>query len=71
MISKIHQANVTDVDLDYNGSISIDCTIMKAANLRPNQKVEVYNISNGNRISTYVIAGFSGGKNAKICTKKF
>lgn len=55
LISKIHRATVTGTDLHYYGSIGIDEELMKKANLRENQKVEIYNISNGKRFSTYVI----------------
>jgi len=55
LISKIHRAEVTGQDLNYNGSISIDKSLIDAANLREYQKVDIYNISNGNRFSTYVI----------------
>jgi len=55
--SKIHRAKVTDSDLDYEGSITIDRTLMDAANLVEFEKVDVYNITNGNRFSTYVLEG--------------
>jgi aspartate 1-decarboxylase len=62
MISKIHRARVTSTDLDYYGSISIDEDILKQANLRENQKVEIYNCTNGNRLSTYAICAKKGSK---------
>lgn len=62
MISKIHRARVTNTNLDYYGSISIDEEIMKKANVRENQKVDVYNCTNGNRLTTYVIAAPRGSK---------
>ena len=62
MISKIHRARVTNTDLDYYGSISIDEEILIKANLRENQKVEIYNCTNGNRLSTYVICADKGSK---------
>ncbi len=55
--SKIHRATVTMADLNYIGSIAIDEDIMNAANLIENEKVSIYNISNGERFSTYVIKG--------------
>ena len=55
--SKIHRATVTDADLHYEGSISIDEQLMEAADLLPYEKVDIYNISNGERFSTYVIPG--------------
>ncbi len=62
LISKIHKARVTGTNLDYAGSIGIDEEIMTKANLREFQKVEVYNISNGNRFATYVIQEQAGSK---------
>lgn len=58
--SKIHRATVTGADLNYEGSISIDTELMKAADLVEFEKVDVYNISNGERFSTYVINGKKG-----------
>lgn len=60
LISKIHEATVTGTDLKYSGSISIDKFIIDKANLREFQKVDIYNITNGNRFSTYVISGKKG-----------
>lgn len=58
--SKIHRATVTMADLNYIGSIAIDENIMDAANLIENEKVSIYNITNGERLSTYVIKGERG-----------
>lgn len=58
--SKIHRATVTDADLNYEGSISIDPVLIEQADLLPFEKVDIYNCSNGNRFSTYVISGKSG-----------
>jgi len=55
--SKIHRATVTEANLDYVGSITIDENLMVAANLLPGEKVHVVNINNGSRIETYVIKG--------------
>jgi len=66
LISKIHNARVTGTDLNYAGSIGIDEEIMAKANLREFQKVEVYNITNGNRLSTYVIQEKAGSKNIML-----
>jgi len=65
MYSKIHRATVTDANLDYVGSITIDAELMEKARLRPNQKVDVLNIDNGERFATYVIKGMRG--NRDIC----
>lgn len=58
--SKIHRATVTDADLDYQGSISIDPELCRAARLHPYERVDVYNCNNGERFSTYVILGGRG-----------
>jgi len=58
--SKIHRATVTEADLDYMGSITIDKDLMDASNLIEGEKVSIYNITNGERFSTYVITGKPG-----------
>jgi aspartate 1-decarboxylase len=58
--SKIHRATVTQADINYVGSITIDEELMKAANLIEFEKVHVLNINNGERIETYVIKGKKG-----------
>ena len=55
--SKIHRAVVTDANIDYVGSISIDKNLMEKANLLEYEKVQILNITNGNRLDTYVIEG--------------
>ena len=55
--SKIHRATVTDANLNYVGSITIDETLLKAANIREWQKVEILDVNNGERFQTYVIKG--------------
>jgi len=55
--SKIHRATVTDSDLHYEGSITIDEGLLNNADILPYEKVDIYNISNGERFSTYVIKG--------------
>ena len=57
LLSKIHRATVTEADLDYVGSITLDETLMEKANLLPFEQVRVYNISNGERFETYVMNG--------------
>lgn len=57
MIGKIHRATVTDANLNYIGSITIDTTLMEAAGILPNQKVQIVNNNNGARFETYVIPG--------------
>lgn len=58
--SKIHRVAVTVADLNYIGSITIDEDLMDAANLIENERVHIYNITNGNRFETYVIKGERG-----------
>ena len=60
LYSKIHRATVTNADLDYEGSISIDKRLIKEAKFFLNQKVDIYNCNNGARFSTYVIEGNKG-----------
>jgi len=55
--SKIHRVTVTAGDLNYEGSITIDETLMNAADIFPYEKVNIYNVSNGERFSTYAIKG--------------
>ena len=57
---KIHQARITESNLHYEGSLTIDRELMEAAGMLPYEKVEVYNITNGNRFSTYLIEGERG-----------
>jgi aspartate 1-decarboxylase len=62
MKSKIAYATLTQKDLFYVGSITIDEEIMNKANLRENEKVQVVNLNNGERLETYVIKGKAGSK---------
>lgn len=55
--AKIHRATVTQAELDYVGSITIDQTLMEASGIREYERVQVVDINNGNRLETYVIAG--------------
>jgi aspartate 1-decarboxylase len=57
LYAKIHRATVTDANLDYEGSISIDRHLMDLSDLLPFQQVQIYNISTGARFETYVIEG--------------
>lgn len=63
--SKIHRVSVTEANLNYIGSITIDEDLVKAAGLYENEKVTIVNINNGERIDTYVIKGEPGS--GKIC----
>ena len=60
LVGKIHRATVTDADLNYEGSITIDEDLMEKANIYENEKVWVWNIDNGNRFETYAIKGERG-----------
>ncbi len=57
MKSKIHRATVTESNVEYEGSITIDETLMVEADILPYEQVEVYNVSNGERFTTYAIKG--------------
>ncbi|HXX34782.1 MAG TPA: aspartate 1-decarboxylase [Thermodesulfobacteriota bacterium] len=63
--SKIHRATVTGADIDYEGSITVDKELMGVAKLAEYERVDVYNISNGQRFSTYVMKGEHG--RGEIC----
>lgn len=58
--SKIHRATVTQADLHYVGSLTIDLDLMEAADLLPGQQVDVVDVDNGNRLTTYAIEGERG-----------
>ena len=60
LYSKIHRATVTDADLNYEGSVSIDPALIKKAKMFLNQKVDIVNCNNGARFSTYIIEGKKG-----------
>lgn len=60
MGSKLHRATVTEADLNYVGSITIDSALLDAAGMLPNEKVHVVNNNNGARFETYIIAGEAG-----------
>jgi aspartate 1-decarboxylase len=55
--SKIHRATVTDTNVDYDGSLTLDGVLMREANLIPYEQIQVYNITNGERFTTYLIKG--------------
>lgn len=64
--SKIHRATVTHVDIEYEGSLSLDEDLMKAAGLAPFERIDVWNVSNGERFSTYVIRGETGSRQVGV-----
>ena len=59
--SKIHRARVTQTELYYEGSLTLDTELMEAAGLVPYERIEIYNVNRGTRFATYVIPGPSGG----------
>ena len=65
MKSKIHRAHVTEANIDYEGSITIDRKLMEAADILPYEQVHVLNVNNGARFTTYAIEGTEG--NGDIC----
>jgi aspartate 1-decarboxylase len=64
--SKVHRAIVTHVDIGYEGSLSLDEDIMTAAGLWPHERIEVWNVTNGKRFSTYTIRGEKGSRQVGI-----
>jgi aspartate 1-decarboxylase len=64
--SKIHRATVTGADLHYQGSVSLDPRLMAAADLLPHERVEIYNVTNGERFATYAIEGRPGSGEVRI-----
>ncbi len=58
--SKIHRATVTEANLDYVGSVTIDQNLLEAADIYENEFVDIWDLTNGNRISTYTLCGPSG-----------
>ncbi|MCH8029987.1 MAG: aspartate 1-decarboxylase [Candidatus Dadabacteria bacterium] len=63
--SKIHRVTVTEANLDYEGSLTVDKDLMRAADLIPYEQVHIFNITNGHRFLTYVIEGAGGS--GEIC----
>ena len=64
--SKIHRATVTKVDIDYEGSLSLDEDLLTAAGLAPFERVDVWNVSNGERFSTYAIRAEKGSREVGV-----
>jgi aspartate 1-decarboxylase len=63
--SKIHRATVTEANLNYVGSITIDVSLLEASGILPNEKVQIVNVNNGERFETYIIEGERGA--GQIC----
>jgi aspartate 1-decarboxylase len=66
LLAKIHRATVTDSDLNYVGSITIDKEFLELVNILEWEKVQVVDIDNGNRLETYVMAGEAGSKTIQL-----
>ena len=64
--AKIHRATITGSHIDYDGSLSIDSELMETAGIAPNERVHVYNITNGMRFETYAIKGERGSQNIEL-----
>jgi len=63
--SKIHRATVTEANVEYEGSVTIDRDLLDAADMLPYERVDIWNCTNGNRLTTYAIEGERGG--GQIC----
>ena len=63
--SKLHRATVTEANVEYEGSVTIDKDLLEAANILPYEQVDIYDCTNGNRIQTYAIEGERGSR--EIC----
>ena len=63
---KIHRARVTEADLYYEGSITVDSELLKLSGILPYEKVQVVNVNNGARLETYTIPGDFGGRTIKM-----
>ena len=66
LVSKLHRINVTQVELDYEGSCAVDQSFLELAGMQEYQQVEVYNVTNGERFSTYLILAETGSKTLSV-----
>ena len=64
--SKLHRINVTQVELDYEGSCAVDTEILSKGNMQEYEKIDIYNVANGERFSTYLMAAEAGSKTVSI-----
>ena len=64
--SKLHRINVTQVELDYEGSCAVDVEILAKGNMQEYEKIDIYNVTNGERFSTYLILAESGSKTLSV-----
>ena len=64
--SKLHRINITQVELDYEGSCAVDTEILSKGNMQEYEKIDIYNVTNGERFSTYLMAAEAGSKTVSI-----
>jgi len=64
--SKLHRVRVTEADLNYEGSVTIDADLMEAADLVEHEQVQIYNVTNGSRLTTYTLRGPRGSGCVKV-----
>ena len=64
--SKLHRISVTQVELDYEGSCAVDKDFLQSAGMQEYEKIDVYNVTNGNRFSTYLILAEAGSKTLSV-----
>ena len=64
--AKLHRVNVTQVELDYEGSCAVDINFLKAAGMKEYEKVDIYNVTNGERFSTYLILAEENSKTISV-----
>ena len=64
--SKLHRINVTQVELDYEGSCAVDTEILSKGYMQEYEKIDIYNVTNGERFSTYLMAAEAGSKTVSI-----
>jgi aspartate 1-decarboxylase len=60
LLAKIHRATVTAANINYEGSITVDCTLLRASGILPYERAQVVDVDNGRRLETYVIPGPAG-----------
>ncbi len=66
LLSKLHRATVTECDLNYNASIQIDSELLKLSGMHEHERVEIWDVTNGSRFSTYIIAAEAGSRKISV-----
>lgn len=64
--SKLHRATITDVDIDYEGSLEIDAELLELADILPGEQVHVFDVTNGARFITYAVKGPAGARQVRV-----